>query len=151
MLWRLVLLVLFAMFLAWYKPTPNQVSITPPAREPVPPVLSEHQIHEQTEQCDKKSRDEFDRSSKEGAAEAQFSSHYNVKRDTCFYLLTVNRSDTLSKKLYDVGTRELYGEYLGPAGAEPSPDGQPKTCRVESLFCASEREWDVLVTPYLQN
>ena len=134
--------------------------VTPPAKPPEPVVaqasavqvvLSKQQIEDRSGLCAESSSRVFDRDWK-GVADAQFASHYNVKLDACFYLLTVNRSGVRSKKLYDAGTRELYGEYLGAAAAEPSPvKGQPKTCRVESLYCASEREWDVLVASYLQD
>jgi len=158
MLWRLALLVLFGMFLAWYEPSQDQVSVPPPAREAAPPVLSEDQFRERTEQCDESSRDAFRREqpkatpdSGDGSITANYRSHYAAKLDTCFFLLTVDRSGTLSKKLYDADTRELYGEYLGGVAIESPLTSQPKTCRVESLFCASEREWDVLVTPYLRD
>jgi len=158
MLWRLALLVIFAMFLAWYRPSPEQAPVLPPAREPALPVLSEHQIVERAGQCEQASRGAFRREWQEGAVDAaggpitaDFKNHYDAKLDTCFYLLIVKRSGTLSKKLYDADTRELYGEYLGAAAIEPPPASQPKTCRVESLYCASEGEWDVLVTSYLRD
>ena len=158
MLWRLALLVLFGMFLAWYKPSPNRMSVPPAAREAAPVALPERQIHERTGQCDKTARDAFRREGQEGAAAigggtvaADFTSHYNAKLDICFYLLVANGPSVVSKKLYDVDTRELYGEYLGAAAVESPPAELPKTCRVEGLFCASEREWDVLVAPYLHD
>ncbi len=112
---------------------------------------------EPSEQCGQTSRDQFRRAWKDGMqgtaggrATAEFTNHYHRKRDTCFYLLTVSSATTLKKMLFDIGTGELYGEFLGPAQFESPAAGMPETCRVESFYCASAREWDVLVAPYME-
>ena len=82
---------------------------------------------------------------------AEFRNHYNAKLDTCFYLLTLVTSGSRKKMLFDVNGGELYGEYLGPAEFTSPVAERPKTCRVESFYCASGREWEVLVEPYMQD
>ena len=92
---------------------------------------------------------------------ADFTSHYNAKLDTCFYLLTVSQSthgtepsgakaSTVRKMLFDINERELYGEYLGPVTFESPTVSFPATCSVAGIYCASSREWDVLVEPYME-
>ncbi len=127
--------------------------------------LSRQQIDDLPAQCEKLSREQFRRAWKSGTETtvdekmaAEFIHHYNAKLRTCFYLLTVNRtsnkggtaSSTLNKMLFDINGGELYGEYLGPL-TNDSPASFPKVCLVESLYCASGREWDVLVRPYMEN
>jgi hypothetical protein len=136
-------------------PGPEPVAARAPEKAvPVPP--SKQRAGELSEQCGKQSREQFRRAwqdGKENAADgklgAEFTSHYNGKLNTCFYLLTVASANSLKKMLFDINGGELYGEYLGPAQAESPASGQPKICRVESFYCASAREWDVLVAPYM--
>ena len=149
----------------------------PPGKEPVRPAapkkeaahaLSKQRIYELSEQCGKTSREQFRRDWKDGSVStaggqmaADFTSHYNAKLDTCFYLLTVNRStsknspgsasaSTLSMMLFDINDGEQYGEYQGPAAAGSPATGVPATCRIESMYCASQREWGVLAGPYME-
>ena len=170
MLCRLALWTLLAALCACDAPPRGTESIQPAAqnREPAA-ALSKQQAYELSEQCAQTSRDEFRRAWREGAVNtadgqmtADFTNHYNAKLNTCFYLLTVNRytndnspgsasTSTLSKMLFDTNGGELYGEYLGPATTESPPAGFPTTCRVESLYCASEREWEVLVERYMED
>ena len=118
-----------------------------------PPV---RRVAELAGQCESRAREQFRRgwrdgkeNGADGAMSAEFMHHYNGKMNTCFYLLTVTTAGTLKRMLFDVDSGELYGEYLGPAQFESPRDAVPKTCRVESFYCASGREWDVLVAPYL--
>lgn len=140
----------------------------PRDREPAPPAvqeqvaaapLSKQQVDELSEQCANVSREQFRRAWKDGGENtadgkvtADFTNHYNANLNMCFYLLTVNRfAGTINKMLFDIHGGELVGEYLGPAAIEPLAAGIPKTCRVESLHCASEGEWQVLVRPYMED
>ena len=139
----------------------------PRGMEPAPPktpvkeaanVLSKQQVAELSERCAKMSRDQFRRALKDGIEKsadekltARFASHYNVKLNTCFYLLTVASGSTLKRMLFDVNGGELYGEYLGPAVVESPASGRPKACSLESFYCASAGEWEVLVRPYMED
>jgi hypothetical protein len=133
-------------------PVPRKVQ-----EKPAAPALSKRQVAEMAEQCARLSREQFRRAWKEGKENtadgpvtAEFLNHYNAKLNTCFYLLTVVSPGTLKKMLFDINGGELYGEYLGPANTESPAASRPKTCRIENLYCASGREWDVLAEPYMQ-
>ena len=132
-------------------PVPPQVE---QKRAPAP--LSKQQAEELAARCAKASREQFQRAMKdgieataEGPGKAEFRSHYNAALKTCFYLLTVTSSAVLKKMLFDVNGGELYGEYLGATAIE-SPIARPKSCRLESFYCASAGEWDVLLRPYME-
>jgi hypothetical protein len=118
----------------------------PVVQERAEPVPSPKQIADRSEQCRQKSSEAFRRSRKDpekGAA--AFTSHYNARMNSCFYLVTVDNPGEQSRTLYDLSEGELYGEFLGPA------EGEPKTCRLIAFYCASGREWDVLVRPYMES
>jgi hypothetical protein len=126
---------------------PSNVAVAPPQSPPQPAAaeLSQEQVVSLTAKCTQASRDKFRRE----AANASYAHHYNARMQSCFYLVTVADS-TISKKLYDIGENELYGEYLGPQNYETPSEGLPTTCRVEAMHCASEREWNVLVAQYME-
>lgn len=156
MLRRQALLTLLAA-LAACDPRPPEKPVPPPKAEekPAPAPLSKKQAGEFSAQCGKAALEQFRRGWKdgtevtaEGKTIAEYASHYNARLKTCFYLLTVTSPVTLKKMLFDVNGGELYGEYLGSTVVE-SPVGRPKTCRMESFYCASGGEWDVLVRPYM--
>ncbi len=131
----------------------------PAAQEKVAAApLSQQQVDELSGLCEKTSREQFRRAWKdgsettvEGKTTAAFRHYYNQRLSTCFYLLSLNSGSTRRKMLYDVNGGELYGEYLGPATVESPQASFPKTCRVESFYCASGGEWDVLVRPYMED
>ena len=155
---RLALVVLLGAIAACNAP-PREVPVTPKAQEnKSAPALTNQQAEERSAQCVKMSRDQFRRALRDGIEKsgdeklkAQFTSHYNVKLNTCFYLLTVASGSTLKKMLFDVNGGEQYGEYLGPAIVESPASGRPKDCRLESFYCASAGEWEVLVRPYMED
>jgi len=133
-------------------PVPQVAQSKAPApSKPAPGALTS------PEQCGKASRAIFQRDWKEGTVnsadgtlKADYRHHYNAGRSTCFYLLTLASTGTIRKMLFDVDGGELYGEYLGPAIVESPLVSKPKACRVESLYCASDGEWEVLVRPYME-
>ncbi len=152
---RLAMLTLLAAVSACDPSPRGKAAVQPSAREKeAVPALSKQQVEELSEQCGKTSRDQFRRDWKDGVAPAAdgqmtagFSNHYNAKLNTCFYLLTVKQSTNSALKimLFDINDGEQYGEYLGPAA------GLPRICRIEGMYCASEREWEVLVRPYMED
>ena len=167
---RLALWTLLGALCACDAPPRDAATGQPAARHEEPAaVRSKEQVRARSEQCEKKTRDRFRRDWKDGSANtadrrmtAEFSNYYNAKLDTCFYLLTVSHgtndngrgsasADTLSRKLFDIDTAELYGEYLGPPADGSPADGFPARCRLEALHCGSRREWEVLLDRYMQN
>ena len=159
MLCRLVLLMLLGAVSACDAPPRSKEPAAPKAQEKVVvPPLSRQQLYERSEQCGKMSREQFRRAWKDGTEQtaegkttAEFVNHYNAKLSTCSYLLTVASAGTLKKILFDINGGELYGEFLGPAIVESPAVSRPKACRVESFYCASGGEWDVLVRPYMED
>ena len=156
MLRRQALLTLLALLSAC-DPRPDEKPAPPPRAEekPSPVTLSKKQAGELSARCGKATLEQFRRGWKdgtevtaEGKTIAEYASHYNARLKTCFYLLTVTSPATLKKMLFDVNGGELYGEFLGSTVVE-SPVGRPKICRMESFYCASGGEWDVLVRPYM--
>lgn len=149
---RLALVMLLGLISACNAPQQDAVVVQPRAPAKAAPALSKQRIAELTEQCGKKAREEFRRGWKEDAKKAEFASHYNAKLNTCFYLLTVNHSTgALGKTLFDINGGEQYGEYLGPPTDESPPATHPASCRVEGFYCASRREWEVLVGPFMED
>jgi len=157
MLWRLALLVLCAMILAFdFHPKAEQAARHDPPEEPRPAPLSERQLQERSAQCARTSHDEFRRgwsNAATGPAQdkpaAEYLPYYNARLDTCFLLLTVNGPQTLVLRLYDVIERELYGEYLGPAVDESPMRTAPDLCRVTAYYCGSRREWEALARNFI--
>lgn len=155
---RLALLTLLAALAACDPRPPVEQAPAPKAEEkPAPAPMSKKQAGELSAQCGKSALEQFRRGWKdgtevivEGETTAEYASHYNAKLKTCFYLLTVASPATLKKMLFDVNGGELYGEFLGSTIIE-SPVARPKTCRLESFYCASGGEWDVLVRPYMED
>jgi len=158
MLCRLALLALFVVVSACDAPPREKESASSQVQEKVAAApLSKQQAGERAERCEKLSREQFRRAWGEGIVNgdagqmtAQFWDHYNAKLNTCFYLLSVVSAGSRKKMLFDVASGEQYGEYLGPVEFDSPAAERPKSCRVESFYCASGREWDVLVGPYME-
>jgi hypothetical protein len=149
---RLALFILLGLVSACNAPQQNTVAVQPKAPAKVAPAPSKERIADLTEQCGKKAREEFGRGWKEDTKKVEFASHYNAKLNTCFYLLTVSHpTGTLGRSLFDMNGGEQYGEYLGPAVDESPATKQPASCRVEGIYCASRREWEVLVGPFMED
>jgi hypothetical protein len=170
MLRRLALLTMLGAVSACDPPPPAEPPTAPTAKfQEEAPALSKQRVHELSEQCTTRSRDQFRRdwksgvvSTPEGQMTADFVNHYNAKLNTCFYLLTVMHSadssgqagpsgGAVSIKLFDIGDGEQYGEYLGPADGGSLTAGLPTACRIESMYCASRREWEVLLGSFMED
>ena len=126
-------------------------SAEPPARRA---ALTDQQLKERSDTCGARARADFDREGKKSEG-AIYAHHYNTKLDTCFYLLTVSRQAAgsvavLNRKLIDITEGELYGEYQGPPDAGEPLQAFPETCKLAGLYCASEREWEVLVRFFME-
>ena len=170
MLCRLALLTLLGALSACDAPPPGKESIQPAAQDKAAAAAPpKQQAYELSEQCGKTSRDQFRRDWKDGIVPtpdgqitADFTNHYNAKLYTCVYVLTVNHytnengqgsasASSLRIMVFDISDGELLGEYLGPANIESPTTPLPTTCRVESIYCGSKREWEVLLRPYMED
>jgi hypothetical protein len=147
---RLALLTLAGVLCACDAPPQASAPVPPPPPQEPSVVLSAQQVRERSAQCERKARETFKRDAI-GGTSADYAHHYSRKLDTCFYLLTVAHQETLSKKLLDITENETYGEFLGLPNSGYPPAPMPAACRVESLYCASMREWEVLVGPYMHD
>lgn len=159
MLCRLAIWTLLGALSACDAPPKVQQPAPPsPAEIPAVAPLSKQQADDLAAQCGKWSREQFQRAWKDGKevtaqgqSTAEFAFHYNKSLNVCFYLLTVSSDSTLKKMLFDINGGELYGEFLGPVIVESPAASRPKTCRIESFYCASVREWEVLAEPYMKD
>lgn len=130
---------------------PAAPSPPPQAEKPAEVPLSAQQQTELAAQCERTSADKFRRDwpARESGPAAEYSAHFNRKLKACFYVVTIT-GEKRRKTLVDIGENEVYGEFKGAAVAD-TPDSQvPDTCHVEAMYCASEREWNVLVARYLE-
>jgi hypothetical protein len=159
---RLAAVTLLGSLSACHAPSQGGDAPHVPVRQEAPAVvLTKQQVDERGESCARKSGEGFHREWPQGTSTnghaqvtAGYAHHYNAKLDACFYLLTVIREAeagaTLSRKLIDVNENEVYGEYLGPVAADSPVSAFPAECRVAGMYCASEREWDVLVSAFME-
>jgi hypothetical protein len=88
----------------------------------------------------------IDRKSKETSS---YSIHYNNKLKICFVVLTIsssvkNQTNTY-KVLLDVNQGKEFGKYLSI-----SDNKTPINCFVTEKSCKSEKEWDSLVKPFME-
>lgn len=132
---------------------------------PVPPAVSGPRLQEATEQCARKSGEEFRRTWSPGLVNAggwseaaQFASHYNPGLDVCFYLVTVTHylstspaAALVQKMLVDVNDGEVYGEYAGPEAGGAPGDALPDSCRMAAFYCASKREWERVADSFMES
>jgi len=140
---RLALLTLAGTLCACDAPPPAPAPAPPPAPQALAPALTAQQIDERDGRCERKAREAYLGDSLEGGV-AEFESHYSVRLDTCFYLLTTVRQGLITKTLLDINENETYGEFAGTAENWTA-------CRVEGLHCASLREWEVLAGQYMKD
>ena len=90
----------------------------------------------------------------DGGLRAKFESHYNAKLGRCLYLETVSglvRSPALKRilpretqRLVDAEENRSLGQY------DSWNDAVPVTCWLQDKRCASKREWQGLLKPYLE-
>ena len=146
---RLALLMSLGVLCACDKPPSAQAPAPPAAQTASARAISPQKISERSEQCGAKSREKFARDGNDGSA--RFAHHYSSKLDTCFYLLTVNRPETVSMTLIDINEGEVYGEFKGPAAAATPSGRLPATCVVVSLYCGSGHEWQALAGSFMED
>ena len=115
--------------------------------------------YELQERCGKRSEewfkskygDGFSRSD-DGNMRSHYKNHYNKKQNKCFILINNNFVDTNKKNnkdqsftdkfLYDVNENGYYGSYMNMV--------EGSDCIFLEKKCKSEKEWDLLVKPYME-
>ena len=162
---RLVCLALIGALCACGPREQAEAPSPPPAQEQPLAVLSSQQLAERDEQCARDSRERFRREPMRGVVDAKgsvtFAQHYNARIDTCFMLLTASSPELAGdeiaasppfvvRKLIDVSDDDLYGEYLGGPIDAPPPDRAPDACEVMGRYCASGREWEVMIRFFMR-
>ena len=116
--------------------------------------------YELQERCGKQADEFFKReygksgvfNTEDGQAIAGYRNHYNKKLNKCFFLLTYQDLPYKTKKnpsstvrtLYDINENKEYGEFFQRLG-----DNHPTECKVSGKLCQSEKEWDALISPYM--
>jgi len=109
-------------------------------------------IKEQSSVSEKTQKDDYDLQEmckircdeyfrKQYLLESSYQSHYNKKLNICFLLVEDVRKT--SKDLYDVNESRHYGMFFH--------DEDGIYCNVLEMECKSEKEWDSLVTPYMED
>jgi hypothetical protein len=117
--------------------------------------------YELQERCGKRADEIFKRehgssgvtNTKDGQAMAGYRNHYNKKLNKCFLLLTYrdipykNKKDAASTlmTLHDINENKEYGSYF-----KSDNNNLPIDCMVSGKVCRSEREWDSLIRPYME-
>ena len=101
------------------------------------------------EQC-KKSSEEFYRKQYHSDF-SSYQNHYNKKLHKCFIILTTetytkgNQTDVMTgKSLFDVNENKEYGDCTNFEKTEKN------LCKFLGKLCESEKEWDSLVKPYME-
>jgi hypothetical protein len=149
---RLALVLVSGLIAACDAPRPAEIPPAPaPTKMPAEVPLSAQQQNELAAQCQRKSADKFQRDwpARDGGPLAEYNANFNRKLKSCFYVVTI--TDTKRRRtLIDIGENEVYGEFSGGVDADTPAAQVPTDCRVEAMYCASEREWNVLVARYME-
>lgn len=70
-----------------------------------------------------------------------YESHYNKKLNKCFILVKYSKSQL--KSLKNINENKIYGSFLSKENSKTI------ICNVLEKKCKNEKEWDLLVKPYM--
>jgi hypothetical protein len=84
---------------------------------------------------------------------SSYTDHYNKKFQTCFILINSTEFINVSGKIesirmktfFDVNENREYGSVI-----QFENDNKPVNCRILEKYCNSEKEWDLIVKPYME-
>ena len=83
---------------------------------------------------------------------SKFTNHYNAKLNKCFILITTSitlngkkTTKLYSEILYDINDNKDYGSIF-KYGSEAKPD----YCQVLDNVCESEKEWNIIIKPFME-
>jgi hypothetical protein len=123
-------------------------------------AASNKEEYELQERCGKRAGEIFKREygsgikrDKDGSTNFGYKNHYNTKLNKCFFLES-SRGYTeatdkkkvgfVMERLFDINENREYGSYF-----KRDEDSQPTECNVERKVCHSEKEWETLIKPYM--
>ena len=113
----------------------NQILIKEQSSVPEKTLKDDYELQEMCKTLgDKYFREQY-------LSEASYRSHYNRKLNKCFLLMEDGRKT--SKDLYNVNASIHYGMFFH--------DEDGIYCNVLETECKSEKEWDKLVKPYMED
>ena len=88
------------------------------------------------------------------AALVAYENHYNAKLNKCFFKSTYtdlphkfkdhNKSGSVLIDLYDINENKEYGTYF-----KRDQDKVPSMCKVSGKTCGSEKEWESLISTFM--
>ncbi|MFZ1981384.1 MAG: hypothetical protein WAU61_08760 [Smithella sp.] len=112
-------------------------------------------------ECGKKSEEYFKKEygggiingEKEERLTSSYTNHYNKKFHTCFILINSTEFRNVYGKIesirmktfFDVNENRKYGSFI-----QFENDNKPSTCRILEKDYDSEKEWDLIVKPYME-
>jgi hypothetical protein len=113
-------------------------------------------------QCGKKSEEYFKKEYGGGILNGEkgerltssYTDHYNKKFHACFILINsaefINTSGKIEsirmKTFFDLNENREYGSLI-----QFENDNKPCNCRILEKYCDSEKEWDSIVKPYMED
>ena len=85
---------------------------------------------------------------------SKYTNHYNKKLNKCYILINstefINVKGEIKsiriKTFYDLNENREYGSLI-----QFENNNKPNNCRILEKYCNSEKEWDLLVKPYMEN
>lgn len=86
---------------------------------------------------------------------SNYTNHYNKKLNKCYILITStefirnmeNKIESIRiKTLFDLNENREYGSFI-----QFENNNKPINCRILEKYCNSEKEWDLLVKPHMED
>jgi hypothetical protein len=117
---------------------------------------SNKEDYELQEKCGKRSNEFFNKEydngtvkTKDGTTTTYYTNHYNKKQNKCLLLLKSThifndkkKGYRYSENLLDIDENQEYGYFI--------ENGKNIVCFVLDKECKSEKEWELLVKPYME-
>ena len=119
-------------------------------------------LSELQEQCVNRSKEYFKKEYGNGIINGEngerltsnCTNHYNKKLNKCYILITStqfirnteNKIENIRiKTLFDLNENREYGSFM-----QFENNNKPINCRILETYCNLEKEWDLLVKPYME-
>ncbi len=126
-------------------------------------IKEQSSLSELQEQCMKRSKEYFNKEYGNGIINGEngerlisnYTNHYNKKLNKCYILITSteftrnmeNKIESIRiKMLFELNENKGYGSLI-----QFENNNKPINCRILEKYCKSEKEWDLLVKPYMED